>query len=127
MLSYSAYKIVHITGILLLFCALGALSALSAHGVLAEGGRARKFASAAHGTALLIVLVGGMGLLARLGMNGPWPMWVWLKIALWVIMGALIVVIRRVGTGAGILLFLFPLLGAVAAFLAVYKPGSGPL
>jgi len=126
MLSYSAYKIVHLTGIFLLFCALGGLSSLSAKGALAEGGPARKFASAAHGLSLIIVLVGGMGLLARLGMNGPWPMWVWLKIALWFVMGALIIVIRRAGTKAGILLFLFPLLGALAAFLAVYKPGSGP-
>jgi len=122
MLSYSVYKVVHITGILLLFCALGGLTTLSARGVLADGGRARKFASAAHGISLLIVLVGGMGLIARLGMNGPWPLWVWLKIGLWFVMGALIIVIRRAGSAAGVLLFLFPLLGAVAAYLAIYKP-----
>ena len=127
MLSYSVYKIVHLVGIFLLFAALGALSALSAKGALAEGGPARKLASAAHGTALILVLVGGMGSarpprdggqLADVGLAEDRPL---------VVMGAVIVAIRRAGSGARDPALPLPLLGALAAWLAIYKPGSGPV
>ncbi len=128
MISYTVYKVVHITGVALLFSALGAVALASAEGLLEDRNRARKIIGIAHGTALVIVLVSGMGIAARLGLMGEtWPLWIWIKIGLWAVMGAATALIRRVPGRFAWVLFLLPLAATFAAYLAIYKPGSGPL
>jgi hypothetical protein len=128
MISYTLYKVIHITGVALLFTALGAVALASAQGLLADRNRARRIIGIAHGTALVIVIVSGMGLAARLGLMGhAWPLWLWAKIGLWAIMGAATALIRRVPERFAWVLFLLPLLATCAAYLALFKPGSGPL
>lgn len=127
MLSYSVYKVVHVTGSFLLFSALGAMALGSSEGLVSDRTAARKLVSVSHGIALVIILVGGFGTLARLGISSPFPMWVWLKLAIWVLMGGLTVLIRKMPAFAKLFFWLTPLLGTFAAYLAIYKPGSGPL
>lgn len=127
MISLTVYKVVHVAGIGLLFAALGAAALASAQGLLQDRNRARKIIGIAHGTALVLMLVSGFGLLARLGVTGAWPLWVWAKIALWLVLGAATALIRRVPERFAWVLFALPLLAALAAYLAFYKPGSGPL
>ncbi len=122
MLSLSVYKIAHLFGIMLMFSALGTVIAATVAGE--ANPRLKKLGGMAHGLALVLILVAGFGMLARLGMNGPWPLWVWLKLAIWLLFGAATVVVRRLGAKAGWLLILLPALGGVAAWLAIYHYGS---
>jgi len=122
MLSLSFYKVLHLFGIMLMFSALGAMIAAAVAG---EGSpRLKKLGGMAHGIALAIILVAGFGLLARQGFAGAWPLWVWLKLVIWLVLGAATVFVRKAGENAGWLLVLLPALGAVSAWLALYRVGG---
>ena len=115
--SYAFYKILHLFAILLLFTSLGTLAAA------AKGGETlQRIARAAHGVALLLILVAGFGLMARLGLFGAIPLWAWTKIGLWLLLGLAVLPLRRRPEWASGLWIAFPLLGALAAWLAVAKP-----
>jgi hypothetical protein len=115
------FKVLHLVGVFLLFAALGAavLRAYAA-GKAPARDRAGKLAGITHGLALVILLVTGF---AILGVS-QWgvPGWAWAKLVVWLAMGALVVVIRRAPGAAGLLWWLLPALGLVAAWLAIYKP-----
>ncbi len=68
-MSFAAYKVIHVLGVLFVFTSLGALMLASREGV--ERGNGRKLAGLTHGIALLVVLVAGFGALARLGNAEP--------------------------------------------------------
>jgi hypothetical protein len=122
MISYAAYKVIHILGVLFVFASLGALMLASREGV--ERGNGRKLAGITHGIALLVVLAAGFGTLARLGLANPgaWPAWVWIKLTIWLVLGGIIVLIRRAPQLGTLLWWLLPLLGGIAAWAAIYKP-----
>lgn len=122
MISYEVYKIIHLLGIMFLFGSIGGLCMASMWVNSQNSGSGRKLAAITHGIALIIILVAGFGLLARIGIMGEWPLWVWLKLVIWVILGGVVVLIKRMPNAAGLLFLIIPLLGAVAAFLAIYKP-----
>lgn len=117
-MSLEVYKIVHLTGVLFLFLALGAgiLRSRQADG----GGAFARAVPITHGLALLVILVGGFGAVARLAVG--FPAWVIVKLAIWMVMGLLMVVVRRTPQLAGVWWVVVPLLGATAAFLALFKP-----
>ena len=121
---YFAYKLLHYAGLFLLFTSLGGLCAARfGQGQGAEGERWLKLL---HGMALLMVIVAGFGMLARLGQASPagWPLWVWLKLVIWATLGAAPVVVKRAERLAGLLLVLLPLVGLFGALLVLYKPGA---
>lgn len=120
-MSYPLFKVLHLLGVFLLFAALGAavLRAYAA-GQAPPRDRAAKLAGITHGLALLILLVTGFGILGMLKLGVPG--WAWAKLVVWLVMGALVVVIRRAPGAAGGLWWLLPALGLVAAWLAIYKP-----
>ena len=117
-----AYKVIHILSAMLLFTALGGLLLASRAGVTT--GVSRKTAGMTHGIALILILVSGFGALARLGLSNPgiWPAWLWLKFLIWLVMGGIVVLIRRAPRSATLLWWLLPVLGGLAAYLAIYKP-----
>ncbi len=127
MFSYSFYKVVHIFGILLTWSALGALVLHAANGGDKSTNKKRGLVAATHGIGMVIILVGGFGLLARIGqMHGSgFPTWIWIKLGIWVLTGALIMLPLRVPKLATPLWFLIPMLGGVAAYTAGYKPFQG--
>jgi hypothetical protein len=122
MISYSVYRVVHLVGIFLLLVILGGLS--YGAGRARGAGAGPRLAMALHGIALFVVLLGGFGLLARLGiMHGmSWPGWVWAKLGIWVLLGAAVVIPKRKPEWGAALLVLLPALGGVAAWLAIFKP-----
>jgi len=117
-MSYEFYKILHVFSVLLLFASLGTLAA-SAN---SDSGRLRILAGIAHGVALTIIFVAGFGLLARLGMFGAIPTWAWLKIGLWLMLGLVVVPLRRKPEWATALWLLIPVVGGLAVWLAIAKP-----
>ncbi len=124
-MSYEFYKVVHLFGILLLFTSLGGLAMLSLRGgPEGETKPLKKMLMILHGVALVVVFVAGFGLMARKGMMGSgWPGWLFGKLGIWLVFGGLATaVIKRPALGK-VWYVVLPLLGAVAAVLAIYQPG----
>ncbi len=113
------YKVLHLLGVLLAFTALGGATLRAVAGTR-DDAPGRKLALATHGIALLLILISGFGMLAKLSYG--FPLWVWLKIVVWLLIGAAIAVVRRMPQHAVALWYALPLLGATAAYLAIYKP-----
>ncbi|HSH44718.1 MAG TPA: hypothetical protein VK966_02625 [Longimicrobiales bacterium] len=140
MISYSVYRLVHLVGIILLFVVLGGLSwaAARAESAALAGNATRagtagtgpagtgrpRIAMILHGVALFIVLLGGFGLLARLGIvqGHAFPGWVWAKLGIWLLAGLSVVIPRRKPEWALGVFVLLPVLGGLAAWLAIFKP-----
>jgi hypothetical protein len=122
-ISYSVYRLVHLVGIFLLFVILGGL-AWGAGRARGDGAISRRASMVLHGVGLFIVLLGGFGLLARIGvMHGmDWPGWVWAKLGIWLLLGAAVMIPVRKPAWGGPLLLLLPVLGGMAAWLAIFKP-----
>lgn len=115
-MSYEFYKILHLAGLVTLFASLGALAVV-------PNDRRKPF-MALHGIATVVMLVAGFGLLARLGLMGHLGGWVYGKIAIWLALGATPVILRRKPNLAVQVLIASIVLGAIAACLAILKPGA---
>lgn len=120
MISYSVYKVMHLTGVLMVFMSLGGASLL-ANGAGMKALRRPVFAT--HGIGLVFSLVGGFGLLARLGvMHGQMPGWAVAKLVIWVVLAAMIGIFMRLPSRMSALWLLTIGLGSAAAYVAGYKP-----
>ncbi|MGZ3691467.1 MAG: hypothetical protein ACXVAX_08185 [Pseudobdellovibrio sp.] len=120
-MSYEFYKMLHITGIVLLFSGLTALLTMKATGVPLEG-PSRKFAFLSHGLGLFLILLAGFGMMARLGMMGAMPNWIYVKIAIWLYFGAAIALVKRKGQLGWKLYIPLILVLMLAAYVALTKP-----
>lgn len=124
-MSYQFYKLLHIFGLLLVFSSLGAVVMFSASPTEEGPTRAlRKLAVIGHGIGLVIMFVAGFGLMARLQITqgGVWPAWVYIKVALWLVIGVATLPLKKSPALAKPFLLVIPLVGALAAFVAIYKP-----
>jgi hypothetical protein len=124
MFSHAFYNVVHIVGIVLAMSALGATAIHALNGGTRQTNRARALVAALHGAGVLLILVGGFGMLARLGFRhgANFPGWLWVKLAVWVAVAALVVVPYRRPALAKPVYLALPILGGVAAYMAIYKP-----
>lgn len=88
MLSYEFYKIMHIIAIFFF---------LSTAGAQLLGNSEGKLPKILGGISSLIILVGGMGLLARIGVSHGegWPSWVIAKVAIWLILVIMVPVVAK--------------------------------
>ena len=120
-MSYEFYKVIHLFGVFMLLSSLGVLCAIAIAG--GDQSRAKKFAGIGHGVGLLIILVAGFGLIARLDIGSPFPLWIWLKIGIWFALGGVSVVIRKAKGNAVFWIYLIPLLAALAGYLAIFRVG----
>lgn len=122
-MSYTFYKVLHLFGIFATLVGLAVTSAHAMFGGTRATNPARKFLGAVHGIALLLVLTGGFGMLARLGaMHGALPTWVFLKLAIWVAFGAAVTLPYLSRTWARVLLVAMPILAALGGATAILKP-----
>lgn len=124
MLPYSFYKIVHIFGIALTLVALGGMTVHALNGGLKVENAARKLLIAMHGTGVFLILLGGFGLLARIGFahGSGFPLWLWVKLGLWTTFAIVAAIPYRKPNAGRTLLVALPTLAAAAAAMAVYKP-----
>lgn len=112
------YKIFHIVGIIMLFLAIG--GAVIRATLASKSDVLEKFILINHGTAGLIILITGFGQLAKLGME--FHTWVIIKIVIWLILGGIIMPIKKAPEKKFLLWYLSLALGAFAGYLALYKP-----
>lgn len=122
MLSYEVYKLIHLIGIIMIFVTLGGIMIHAFNGGTKADNHWRKAAGITHGVGLLFVLVGGFGLLARIGIQWPWPGWVFGKAVIWLLLGGISGVIYKLGVEGKGLWYVVILLGAIAASFAIFKP-----
>lgn len=97
-MSYEFYKVLHIIGLacLLLGFGLGLSYFLLAKGGKGGGNRALKiWTFALHGVGLAIMFVAGFGLLAKMGLMGGMPDWVYGKLVVWLALAAAITLVKR--------------------------------
>ncbi len=122
MFSHPFYNVVHIVGLIFLMAALGGIASLAGRDRPSDS--IQRAARGFHVMGIFLILLGGFGMLARLGIisGGGWPLWVWVKVVIWGILGVAGFVPLRYPRTALPLLFLLPLLGGLAAYMAIYKP-----
>lgn len=116
---YPFYKVLHLFGVFMVLLPLGAV-VLHAMNAGTKEFSGRRLIGITHGIGLFVSLVGGFGLLARLG-TGMAP-WVYVKLAIWLVFGALLGVLYRKPQIASKLWFVILVLAGFAAFVAQYKP-----
>ena len=110
-MDYTTYKITHLVGVAALALGLGGMMA---------GGSNRKIFSILQGLALLVMLVSGFGLLARLHLG--FPHFAMVKTVLWVVIGVMPMALRRLRVPlAGGIVISLTLVG-ILAWLGVVKP-----
>lgn len=119
-MSYEFYKIVHIFAALFMMLGLGGYVLHGLNGGTKETNEHRKMLGMTHGISLLVMFVAGFGLIAKLGVG--FPGWVIAKLVVWMLFGASIKLIGARPDLAKPLFFALPVLGGIAAWLAVAKP-----
>jgi len=110
-MDYTTFKIIHLVGLAAVTMGLGGMIA---------GGTGRKGFAILQGLALLVMLVSGFGLLGKLKLG--FPHFAMAKVGLWLVLGVLPVVLRRL-RAPGIIGIVFTLaIVSVLAWLGVVKP-----
>ncbi len=75
-----------------------------------------------HGIAATISFITGFGLIAKLGVSTPWPMWMFGKIIIWLGLALSPLLIYRQSSMSPLIWRAVILLGLFSAYLAQYKP-----
>ena len=112
-MDYNFYKIAHLIGISLLAIGVGGMSA---------GGEKRKTFVMIQGIGLLVMLVTGFGLLAKLKLTPYMPPFAIVKTALWLVIGMLPVLFRKLKTPLPACILISLILVGLMAYLGVVKP-----
>jgi uncharacterized membrane protein SirB2 len=119
-MSYEIYKILHLLGLTLVVLSLGGIIVHTINGGSKATNAFRKGAVITHGVGLLLLLVAGFGMLARLGIHS-FPGWVVGKVIIWLALGAFVAFAYKQNL-ARKLWFAVPVLVVIAATLAITKP-----
>lgn len=118
-MTLQTYHFLHLIGLILVFVGYGGL--LSSEGA--------KKAMKWHGIGLVISLVSGFGMIAKMSKGLPegapslyTQHWVIVKIALWLVLGFLPVLSKRRVLSPQVVVLLAMIVGAVLAYIGYFKP-----
>lgn len=130
MTKYQVYMLLHFSGILLVFFAYGSLvtralliRAAGTNTLPASSLGGRKMGAIVSGIGLLLILVSGFGMVSLLKLG--WPLWVLIKIVIWVLLGALMVIVNRKPAISPLLWLATLVLGFIAIASVVIRPTLG--
>ena len=112
------YRILHVVGLILVFTSFGALLL----GPRDDSKIKRKMAMIFHGIGVLVMLVAGFGMMARLEIAFPWFGWLWAKLGCWLVISLLPVAVSKGWVPRSAALFLAIALAAFAVYCVHYKP-----
>lgn len=115
-MSILAYKWIHLTGIFLFFISIGA----HLINIKANDSRASRFIQINMGTALLIILIAGFGMLAHIKLVQMG--WISVKIVIWLLLAFMIVLIKKLPKLNTWFWYGTWFAGLLAAYMALYKP-----
>ena len=122
MFPYELYRLLHFLGV---FLVIGSLAPLFFHGAIGgekAGNPWRKPLAISHGVGLLLILLGGFGMLAKLGLASSMPGWVVAKLVIWVVLGGLVAFAYRLRDKGFALWLALIVLAVLAALLGGTKP-----
>lgn len=118
-MSFVAYKLIHIAGIVLLVTVLAGTCVNALNGARAYSAVVR----AIYTVSILLVILGGFGMLARMNaLQDGLPGWVQVKLGMWVALAAIAPLPFRSKRAAQIVLLALPLIAVLAGATALYKP-----
>lgn len=103
----------------MVFMGYGALLARSL--AKSENKSVKKLGSITSGIGLILILVAGFGLIAKMGYSMTTP-WILVKLVVWLILGGLIALINRLPGLAWLLWWVLIALGGVAAYMVYARP-----
>ncbi len=113
------YKVLHLSGIFLLFLSLGAF--IMKEMAAPDDKRFQRFIFMNHGIALVIILVAGFGNLAA-DMSRMASGWVLVKMLVWLVMAAIVMLIHKLPRLRQAMFYVVWAFGVLAAYMAVFKP-----
>lgn len=126
MLPRDVYEIVHVIGIALVMLAFGGIASHASAGGSFKGPGSQRALRVAHHAGMLLLLIGGFGMLARIGIAkggiASFPLWLWAKLALFLVLGGTVALPYRRPRWAWPAFFAAPLVAGAAVYLALYKP-----
>ncbi len=115
-MSYELYKFMHLVSVILFFAVVARIFSTKKSSVFDV--------VLLHSSGFLI-LVGGMGLLARLNLiqDGSWPKWVTIKLAVWAFVYVVFGILAKRLKSKALPWYLgLSVLGLIAVYSAVFKP-----
>ncbi|MFT4901597.1 MAG: hypothetical protein ACI81V_000871 [Lentimonas sp.] len=115
----SIYHILHFIGILMLFLGYGALLGRSMAG--SGDARVKKLGSITSGIGLVLMIIAGFGLVAKLYGN-VFQGWMFAKVGIWFLLGGLIALINRKPALAVSIWWGLIALGGIAAVMVYIRP-----
>jgi hypothetical protein len=116
----NAYVLIHLIGVLFVFMAIGGTLVHVINGGTKQSNSWAKPLAAIHGAGLLAILVFGLMGLVALGVRpSDFNLYVYIKLLIWLFLGASITLPYKVAGSAKILMFVIPLLGALAAWIGL--------
>ena len=117
-MSPTFYYFLHFAGVISLFLGMGAIL-----GMGEDRKHVNKFIGIFHGIGLLLLLVSGFGLVAKL--QTGFPVWLIIKIVMWLCLSMIMILAKRKICTPKATAILAMVLGLVAAAMCVFKPFVG--
>ncbi|MCM2280859.1 MAG: hypothetical protein NDI61_03320 [Bdellovibrionaceae bacterium] len=124
MIRYEIYKLIHYTGLFLILSSLGGIAMHMINGGARDTFLARRWAGALHGVGMFMALLGGFGMYARAYSGMPLATWVWIKVFIWLVLGAAPFALYRIRGASRALFLAIVALAVAAAATALHKPFS---
>jgi len=115
-MSYPVYKVIHLTGVFFILLSFGGIY------LKASEGTKVKWLMGVNGLGLFLSLLGGFGLIARLGLGSSWPVWIFLKLGIWVLFAILPSIAMRTKADPKAMTFLSLAIGSLAVYIINFKP-----
>ena len=120
-MSAQFYKVIHIVSLAAVLLSLGGAS----FATYAAGGKPialKKYFGMVHGFGILLMLIAGFGMIAKMGIVWPFPNWILVKALVWVALSGWIAVVYKLAVTRPFVAALSPIaLVLIAVIAAVYK------